>query len=75
MTARQLQVTLLLRDGLRQTEIASCLGISVRQVERLLGAARERVGAITTNELVAMLASGALTRSSPENTDTDGPGR
>ena len=65
LTARQLQVTLLLRDGLRQTEIASCLGISVRQVERLLGAARERVGALTTSELVAMLASGALAHANP----------
>lgn len=66
LTTRQLQVTLLLRDGLRQTEIAACLGISVRQVERLLRAARERVGASTTSELVAMLASGALARCSPE---------
>jgi DNA-binding CsgD family transcriptional regulator len=60
LTARQLEVTLLLRDGLRQTEIAACLGISVRQVERLIGAARERAGAATTSELVAMLAGGAL---------------
>lgn len=60
LTARQLEVTLLLCDGLRQTEIAECLGISVRQVERLVGAARERVGAATTGELVAMLASGSL---------------
>jgi DNA-binding CsgD family transcriptional regulator len=71
LTARQLQVTLLLRDGLRQTEIASCLGISVRQVERLLGAARARAGATTTSELVAMLASGALAHANPEITDTD----
>lgn len=64
LTARQLEVTLLLRDGLRQTEIAACLGISVRQVERLLAAARERVQAATTTHLVAMLASGALTPTS-----------
>ena len=60
LTSRQLEVTLLLRDGLRQTEIAVCLGISQRQVERLLATARDRVGAATTNELVAMLCSGAL---------------
>jgi DNA-binding CsgD family transcriptional regulator len=60
LTARQLEVTLLLRDGLRQTEIAACLGISVRQVERLLLAARERVDAATTTQLVAMLAAGTL---------------
>lgn len=61
LTARQLEVTHLLRDGLRQTEIAACLGISVRQVERLIAAARERVGAVTTTQLVAMLAMGAFT--------------
>lgn len=73
LTARQLQVALLLRDGLRQTEIAACLGISVRQVERLLGAARERVGAVTTCEFVAMLARGALASPDPrpEKADTD----
>lgn len=60
LTSRQLEVALLLRDGLRQTEIAVCLGISVRQVERLLGAARQRAGAGTTSELVALLAAGAL---------------
>lgn len=65
ITARQLEVTLLLRDGLRQTEIAACLGISVRQVERLLLAARERVGAATTTQLVAMLAAGALSTDRP----------
>lgn len=71
LTARQLEVTLLLRDGLRQTEIAACLGISVRQVERLLAAARERVQAATTTHLVAMLASGALTATStPDSAPT-----
>lgn len=60
LTARQLEVTLLLRDGLRQTEIAVCLGISLRQVERLLGTARQRVAARTTSELVAMLCNGEL---------------
>jgi DNA-binding CsgD family transcriptional regulator len=60
LTARQLEVTLLLRDGLHQTEVAACLAISTRQVERLLAAARQRVDAATTTQLVAMLASGAL---------------
>jgi DNA-binding CsgD family transcriptional regulator len=66
LTTRQLEVTLLLRDGLRQTEIAACLGISVRQVERLLASARERVDAATTTQLVAMLATGALGPRRPE---------
>jgi len=60
LTARQLQVLLLLCDGLKQTEIAACLGISVRQVERHIAAARQRVGAPTTNRLAVMLVSGAL---------------
>jgi DNA-binding CsgD family transcriptional regulator len=67
LTARQLQVVLLLCDGLKQTEIAECLGISVRQVERHIGTARERVGALTTNGLVVMLVSGAL-ESAPRDT-------
>jgi len=73
LTARQLEVTLLLHDGLRQTEIAACLGISVRQVERLLGAARERVGVATTSQLVAMLAGGTLASSGsqPPTPDPD----
>jgi DNA-binding CsgD family transcriptional regulator len=55
LTARQLEVAFLVRDGLHQDEIAACLSISRRQVERLLQQARERSGAATTGELVAML--------------------
>ena len=68
LTARQLEITLLLRDGLRQTEIADCLGITARQVERHIAAARQRVHASTTTHLVAMLASGALTHHRPAST-------
>ncbi len=55
LTSRQIQVLLLVRDGLHQGEIAACLSISSRQVERLLGQARKRAAAATTGELVAML--------------------
>jgi DNA-binding CsgD family transcriptional regulator len=55
LTARQLEVALLTCDGLRQAEIAVCLAISPRQVERLIGEARERAQARTTSHLVAML--------------------
>ena len=55
LTARQLEEAFLVRDGLHQDEIAACLSISRRQVERLLQQARERSGAATTSELVAML--------------------
>jgi DNA-binding CsgD family transcriptional regulator len=61
LTARQLEVASLTRDGLRRGEIAVCLGISPRQVERLLHDACERVGAANATELVAMLVTGALT--------------
>lgn len=57
LTARQLEVVLLARDGLRQSEIAACLGISTRQVERLIGDAKRRSGAHTLSQLVAMLVS------------------
>jgi DNA-binding CsgD family transcriptional regulator len=58
LTARQLEVALLLRDGLRQAEIAACLDISPRQVERLAAQARERAGVTTTSHLVALLVQG-----------------
>jgi LuxR family quorum sensing-dependent transcriptional regulator len=60
LTARQLQVVLLAHDGLRQAEIAACLGISARQVERHLEQARKRAKAATTAQLVAMLVGGRL---------------
>jgi DNA-binding CsgD family transcriptional regulator len=60
LTARQLEVALLIRDGLHAYEIANCLAISQRQVERLSEQARTRVGAATTSELVAMLVRGRL---------------
>jgi DNA-binding CsgD family transcriptional regulator len=60
LTPRQLEVALLIRDGLNQSEAAASLGISRRQVERLLGEARERAGATTTSHLVAMLVNAGL---------------
>ncbi len=60
LTARQLEVVVLLRDGLHHAEIAECLSISARQVERHSREARERVGARTTSELVAMLVENRL---------------
>lgn len=60
LTARQLEVAVLLRDGLRHSEIAECLSISARQVERHVREARERVGARTASELVAMLVRNGL---------------
>ncbi len=60
LTPRQLEAALLIRDGLNQAETAASLGISRRQVERLLAEARERAGAATTSQLVAMLVQAGL---------------
>ena len=60
LTPRQLEVALLLSDGLHQGEIAEALGITERQVGRLLSGARERTGAETTVQLVAMLAAASI---------------
>lgn len=53
LTARQLQVVALLADGCRYDEIAACLAISERQVQRHVSQAVERVGVRNANELVA----------------------
>ena len=60
LTARQLEVALLLRGGLRYAEIAERLGITPRQVARLAAQARERARAGTSSHLVALLAQGRL---------------
>lgn len=60
LTVRQLEVVLLVRDGLLQPEIAAALGISVTQVERHLRQARERLGLANTNELMATVVRDGL---------------
>jgi DNA-binding CsgD family transcriptional regulator len=54
LTARQLQVVALLADGLRYREVAACLAISVRQVERHVAHATARLGVHNPYELVAV---------------------
>ena len=60
LTPRQLEVVLLLRDGLQQPEVAEVLSISRRQVERHVAEARERTGARTAAELVARVVRDGL---------------
>lgn len=67
LTPRQLQVLALVRDGLHHPEIAACLGISTRQVERHLADARGRAGASTVAELIAMLVACRLFPAVPES--------
>lgn len=54
LTARQLQVVALLADGLRYRDIAACLSISVRQVQRHVSNAIRRIGVEGAGELVAV---------------------
>jgi DNA-binding CsgD family transcriptional regulator len=55
LTARQAEVAALLADGLRYREIADCLSISVRQVERHVSQAIGRLGVTNAYELVRAL--------------------
>jgi len=54
LTRRQLEVLALLADGLRYSEVAACLSISTRQVQRHAAQAVERGGAVNLCQLVAM---------------------
>ena len=60
LTARQLQVVALLADGLRYEEIAACLAISERQVQRHVSDATIRLGLRNANHLTAVAASEGL---------------
>ena len=53
LTTRQLQVVMLLCEGLTQREAARCLEISAAQVGRHLAKARAQVGVATNAQLVA----------------------
>lgn len=54
LTRRQLQVIGLAAQGLSGKQIARCLGLSRRTVEDHFAAARQRLGAATRAELVAV---------------------
>lgn len=54
LTPRQDEAVTLAAAGLRQTEIAESMGISIHQVRNLLSQARRRTGAGTTRELIAI---------------------
>ena len=60
LTARQLQVVVLLADGLRYRDIAACLAISERQVHRHAGNAIERASVRNVVELVAVAVAEGL---------------
>jgi DNA-binding CsgD family transcriptional regulator len=60
LTARQLQVVALLADGLRYREVADCLGVTERQVQRHVAEAIERADARTAGALVALAVADGL---------------
>ncbi|MGI9099901.1 MAG: helix-turn-helix transcriptional regulator [Solirubrobacteraceae bacterium] len=60
LTARQLQVVALLADGLRYREVAACLSISARQVQRHVAQAAARLGVNGAYELAAVAVSDGL---------------
>jgi DNA-binding CsgD family transcriptional regulator len=60
LTARQIQVVALLADGLRQREVADCLSISERQVQRHVAEAVARLGLRNAYELAAVAVSEGL---------------
>lgn len=61
LTARQLEVLLLVADGWKQTQIAARLGVSARAVQRLVAEARRRLQVSTTAELVAVAVERGIT--------------
>lgn len=67
LTFRQLQVVALLADGLRYAEIADCLSISVRQVQRHASQATARLNLKSVNELVAVAVADGLVRAYPHD--------
>jgi DNA-binding CsgD family transcriptional regulator len=60
LTARQLQVAVLLRDGLRYEQIASSLAVTERTVRRHAADAIKRLGVANVRELVAVLVAAAI---------------
>ena len=55
LTARQLQVAVLIASGVRYRDIAACLSISERQVQRHVGDATRRLRVKTAAELAAVI--------------------
>jgi DNA-binding CsgD family transcriptional regulator len=60
LTARQVEVLALMADGLRYREIADCLSISVRQVQRHVSQAIDRLGVANAYELVRTLVDAGI---------------
>lgn len=73
LTARQLQVVALLADGLRYREVAACLSISARQVQRHVAQAAARLGVHSAYELAAVAVSEGMVPAPTPSRDTSSP--
>jgi DNA-binding CsgD family transcriptional regulator len=74
LTPRQHDAVLLASRGLRHAEVATCLGVSARQVARLLAQARGVNRCATTAELIARaIAAGILPPQSKHGSFVDVP--
>jgi DNA-binding CsgD family transcriptional regulator len=73
LTSRQLQVVMLVCEGLRHAEIAASLGIRPQQVRRHLAQARRRTASQSTPQLVAWAHRSGLAPDAP--TRRHGAGR
>lgn len=71
LTARQLEVVLLLADGLRHRAVADCLSVSERQVQRHVAQAVARLGVRNSYELVALVVGD---RVAPDSSQDGGVG-
>jgi DNA-binding CsgD family transcriptional regulator len=80
LTPREYQVISMYIDGLRQAEMPNKLACSVKTINAHIRVARERVGARTLNELIAMVAASDALRGRGRSsnrvavTGTNGPG-
>jgi DNA-binding CsgD family transcriptional regulator len=75
LTARQLQVVALLADGLRYREVAACLSISARQVQRHVAQAAARLGVHGAYELTAVAVSEGLVPNPARSLDSGSSAR
>lgn len=73
LTARQVEVVTLMADGLRYREVADCLSISVRQVQRHVSQAIGRLGVANAYELVRVLVDERIVASPSDGAWDNGP--
>lgn len=71
LTQREYQCVRMYMDGVRRAEMAAKLGCSRRTIEGHMRVARDRVGANTTHQLIAMVASADALRGRGRSSNRD----